>query len=178
VDMDVTKRKSWPSTAIAIVMDKSGSMSMVENGVEKIRLAGEGAIAVLELLRDNDGIAAIATDSEPTSILGGRAWCPPGGRPGARAFGPPGHRRTPTRPTLERVREARETLSGERKGTEDREIPERAWNRSPKPRRPLFSHRLCTTNRQFPRGPRGPRYGAGFSGLNPCHLAWQVNEIR
>src|SRR4029079_854769 len=39
VDLNIKQRKEFPSTSILIVVDASGSMGMLEDGIPKIRLA-------------------------------------------------------------------------------------------------------------------------------------------
>lgn len=43
VDMNIRQRKSFPSASIFIMVDASGSMGMIEDGVQKIRLAAKAA---------------------------------------------------------------------------------------------------------------------------------------
>lgn len=64
VDLNIRQRKSFPSTSILIVVDASGSMSMVEDGFEKIRLAGMAAEQTVRLLSplDRVGVAG-STDN-------------------------------------------------------------------------------------------------------------------
>ena len=59
VKMHSEKKKDTPSLALAIVVDKSGSM----NG-EKIELAKEAAIAAVELLTPDDFIGVVGFDGE------------------------------------------------------------------------------------------------------------------
>lgn len=68
VEMSVRKQKIFPSMTVYIIIDKSGSMSTREDGIEKIRLAAEAAIAVTETLQHNDRIGVIATDTEPKTV--------------------------------------------------------------------------------------------------------------
>jgi hypothetical protein len=56
--------------SIVVVIDKSGSMSVQEGGVEKIRLAGEAAARVAELITDLDEITVIAFDDRPVDVIG------------------------------------------------------------------------------------------------------------
>ncbi|MGI8924625.1 MAG: VWA domain-containing protein [Fimbriimonadales bacterium] len=59
VDLDIRQRKTFPSTSMLIVVDASGSMSMIEDGVEKIRLAAKAAETTVNLMapRDRIGVA-------------------------------------------------------------------------------------------------------------------------
>ncbi|MBI2299295.1 MAG: VWA domain-containing protein, partial [Armatimonadetes bacterium] len=75
VDMDIRKQRNLPSVGVAIVIDKSGSMAMTEAGVEKIRLAGEGAVAALSVLSAKDKIAVMAVDSVPKMLTKGLVPC-------------------------------------------------------------------------------------------------------
>ena len=68
VSMDVTKHRALPSSAVVIVIDTSGSMGMIEDGVEKIQLAAEAASAVVDLLQPYDSIGVFAVDTNPTAV--------------------------------------------------------------------------------------------------------------
>lgn len=58
------------AAAMAIVMDRSGSMSMtVAGGRSKMDLANDGAAKTIELLGNGDAITVIAVDSQPHIIL-------------------------------------------------------------------------------------------------------------
>ncbi|MEM8953078.1 MAG: vWA domain-containing protein [Verrucomicrobiota bacterium] len=58
------------AVAMAVVMDRSGSMSMtVPGGLSKMQLANEGAARAVELLGDQDVITVFAVDSEAHSIV-------------------------------------------------------------------------------------------------------------
>lgn len=63
VDLNVRQRKSFPSTAIAIMVDSSGSMSAVEDGFPKIRLAAKAAEQTVRMLSNFDK-AAVASSSD------------------------------------------------------------------------------------------------------------------
>lgn len=64
VRMDAERRRDQPSLALALVIDKSGSMSGT-----KIELAKEAAKATAELLGPDDYIGVIGFDSEPTRVV-------------------------------------------------------------------------------------------------------------
>lgn len=64
VHMDLKGKKEIPSLALAIVLDKSGSMMG-----EKMALAKEAAARTTELLREKDTINVIAFDSESWEII-------------------------------------------------------------------------------------------------------------
>ncbi len=68
VSMDITKNRIFPASAVVIVIDRSGSMGMIEDGVEKIQLAGEAAASVVDLLQPYDSIGVFAVDTEPTEV--------------------------------------------------------------------------------------------------------------
>ncbi|MBW3624068.1 MAG: VWA domain-containing protein [Armatimonadetes bacterium] len=68
VTMDIRKQRVFPSMSLAVAMDKSGSMGATENGVEKVRLAAEAAVAVMEVLQPIDRVGIIAFDSEPKVV--------------------------------------------------------------------------------------------------------------
>ncbi|MBX7214291.1 MAG: VWA domain-containing protein [Thermoflexales bacterium] len=70
VEMRARDPKRFPSIAMAIVMDKSGSMSLTENGTMKIRLAAEAAARAVELLNDDDEVTVIGFDTEPVDVIG------------------------------------------------------------------------------------------------------------
>jgi uncharacterized membrane protein len=70
VEMQIKDPRRFPSVAIVIVMDKSGSMGAQENGVLKIRLAAEAAARVAELVNDDDEVSVIGFDTEPVDKIG------------------------------------------------------------------------------------------------------------
>ncbi len=70
VDMQIKDQERFPSVSIVIVIDRSGSMGMQEGGVEKIQLAAEGAVRVVELLNDFDEITVIPVDTQPDNQIG------------------------------------------------------------------------------------------------------------
>lgn len=70
VEMRVRDPQRFPPLAMAIVIDKSGSMGMQEAGMTKIRLAGEAAIRVAETLNDTDTLVVVAYDDRPADTLG------------------------------------------------------------------------------------------------------------
>jgi uncharacterized membrane protein len=70
VDSQIKDPRRFPSVSMVIVMDKSGSMSVQENGVMKIRLAAEGAARAAELLNPDDEITIMAYDTQPVDVIG------------------------------------------------------------------------------------------------------------
>ena len=66
VTMDMKKHRVFPATAVLIIIDTSGSMGMVEDGVEKIQLAAEAACAVVDLLQPYDMVGVMISDPSPT----------------------------------------------------------------------------------------------------------------
>ena len=70
VSMVVHDPQRFPPMSIVVVMDKSGSMGAQEGGVQKIRLAGEAAARVAELINDLDEITVIAFDDRPADVIG------------------------------------------------------------------------------------------------------------
>jgi len=70
VEMIIRDPERFPPMSIVVVIDKSGSMSAREDGVEKIRLAGEAAARVAELITDFDEITVIAFDDRPADVIG------------------------------------------------------------------------------------------------------------
>jgi uncharacterized membrane protein len=64
VRMDAERRRDQPSLALALVIDKSGSMSG-----QKMELAKEAARATAEVLSADDYIGVIGFDSQPTRIV-------------------------------------------------------------------------------------------------------------
>lgn len=69
VTMGVRKRRSFPILSVCIVVDKSGSMGMAEEGTQKIRLASEAAIMVTEVLQPTDRIGVIVYDERPKTVV-------------------------------------------------------------------------------------------------------------
>lgn len=70
VEMQVKDPKRFPSVSIVVVMDKSGSMSAIENGVLKMRLAAEAAARVAEMVNEDDEVTVIGFDTEPVDVIG------------------------------------------------------------------------------------------------------------
>jgi len=64
VDLNVRQRKTFPSTTIIIVMDTSGSMGMIEDGQEKVKIAASAAAATVRMMNPNDfvGVAGSTDD--------------------------------------------------------------------------------------------------------------------
>lgn len=56
VDLNIRQRKTFPSVSIAIMIDASGSMGMMEDGVMKIRLAAKAAEETVKLMSPQDRI--------------------------------------------------------------------------------------------------------------------------
>ncbi|MDR3690810.1 MAG: VWA domain-containing protein [Fimbriimonas sp.] len=56
VDLNIRQRKTFPSIAVAIMIDASGSMGMVEDGVQKIRLAAKSAEETVKLMSPQDRV--------------------------------------------------------------------------------------------------------------------------
>jgi len=70
VEMTIHDPERFPPMSIVVVIDKSGSMAVREGGVQKIRLAGEAAARVAELITDLDEITVIAFDDRPVDVIG------------------------------------------------------------------------------------------------------------
>ena len=64
VTIDVKNRETLPSTALVLVIDKSGSMMEEQFGVSRLQLAREAASAALEVLSERDMAGVIAFDDE------------------------------------------------------------------------------------------------------------------
>ncbi len=66
VSMELKQEHRKLAVAVAIVIDRSGSMSMTAPGtnLQKIQLADEGAARAIELLGDSDQVCVIPTDSQ------------------------------------------------------------------------------------------------------------------
>lgn len=70
VSMELKSEHRKLSTALAIVMDRSGSMAMqVGGGLSKIDLANAGAVNAVQLLGEMDQVAVFAVDTEPVKIV-------------------------------------------------------------------------------------------------------------
>ncbi|MCA9971018.1 MAG: VWA domain-containing protein [Anaerolineales bacterium] len=70
VDMQIKDQERFPSVSMVIVIDRSGSMSMEEGGVQKIQLAAEGAVRVVELLNAFDEITVLPVDTQLDNPIG------------------------------------------------------------------------------------------------------------
>jgi Ca-activated chloride channel family protein len=64
VRMDAERRRDQPSLALALVIDKSGSM----NG-PKMELAKDAAVATAEMLGQDDYLEVVGFDSQPTRVV-------------------------------------------------------------------------------------------------------------
>ncbi len=70
VSMELKNEHRKLSVALAIVMDRSGSMAVsVPGGQTKMDLANSGAANAVELLGPMDQVTVFAVDSEPTTIV-------------------------------------------------------------------------------------------------------------
>ncbi len=69
VSLDLRKRKLFPSAALVLVIDKSGSMGYGEGMIKKIDLARQAAIETVKLLSPNDKIGVLAFDSSAKWIV-------------------------------------------------------------------------------------------------------------
>ncbi|AIE83934.1 VWA domain-containing protein [Fimbriimonas ginsengisoli] len=56
VDLNIRQRKTFPSTSILIIIDASGSMSMPEDGMSKLQIAGLAAEQTVKLMSPMDRI--------------------------------------------------------------------------------------------------------------------------
>jgi len=64
VSLDVRQKKHLPSLALALVIDKSGSMAGT-----KMELTQEAAAATVEFLSERDSVGVIAFDSQPYPVV-------------------------------------------------------------------------------------------------------------
>jgi len=70
VSMELKSEHRKLSTALAIVMDRSGSMAMnVAGGLTKMDLANEGAASAVRLLGEMDQVTVFAVDTQPVNIV-------------------------------------------------------------------------------------------------------------
>jgi Ca-activated chloride channel homolog len=65
VSLDVRQKKHFPSLAIALVIDKSGSMTG-----EKLEMTVEAGSATVDFLSERDSVGVIAFDSDPYPVVG------------------------------------------------------------------------------------------------------------
>jgi uncharacterized membrane protein len=70
VEMQIKDQERFPAVSMVIVIDRSGSMGMQEGGMQKIQLAAEGAVRVVELMNDFDYITVIPVDTQPSNQIG------------------------------------------------------------------------------------------------------------
>ena len=68
VDLNVRQRKVFPSTTVLIIVDTSGSMSMIEDGVTKLQLAAKAAVMTARLLSANDKLG-VAGSSDRIDLV-------------------------------------------------------------------------------------------------------------
>ncbi len=70
VSMELKSEHRKLSVALAIVMDRSGSMGVsVAGGKTKMDLANQGAASAIELLGQQDNVAVFAVDSSPETVV-------------------------------------------------------------------------------------------------------------
>ncbi len=70
VSMELKKEQRKVATALAIAMDRSGSMSMSAGpGITKMDLANSGAARAVELLGEFDAVAVHAVDTRPHEVV-------------------------------------------------------------------------------------------------------------
>jgi hypothetical protein len=70
VSMELRTEHRKLAVAMAIVMDRSGSMSLsMGNGLTKMDMADDGAARAVELLGPHDAVSVIAVDTEPHVIV-------------------------------------------------------------------------------------------------------------
>lgn len=70
VDMQIKDQERFPAVSLVLVIDRSGSMSVMEGNVSKIQLAAEGAAQTVELLNDFDDITILPVDTVPDEVIG------------------------------------------------------------------------------------------------------------
>jgi len=68
VSMELRKEQRKQGMALAIVMDRSGSMGMSAGPTTKMDLANLGAASAIDLLSELDSIAVLAVDTEPDLV--------------------------------------------------------------------------------------------------------------
>ncbi|GBC99717.1 hypothetical protein HRbin17_02248 [bacterium HR17] len=61
VDLEGRQRRVYPAATVLIVMDTSGSMAVMEGGVQKVHLAAQAAIETLRMLRPIDRFGVIVS---------------------------------------------------------------------------------------------------------------------
>jgi Mg-chelatase subunit ChlD len=69
VSLDVRQKKHFPSLALVLVIDKSGSMAEIQNGRSRMELALEAASTAVDFLTERDSVGVIAFDSEPQPVV-------------------------------------------------------------------------------------------------------------
>ena len=69
VSLDLRNKKHFPSLALVLVIDRSGSMNERQLGRAKIQLAAEAASAAVDTLSDRDSVGVIAFDDEAHPIV-------------------------------------------------------------------------------------------------------------
>jgi Ca-activated chloride channel homolog len=69
VSLDVRQKKHFPSLAMLLVIDKSGSMAEIQNGRSKMELALEAASTAVEFLTERDAVGVIAFDSDAQPVV-------------------------------------------------------------------------------------------------------------
>ena len=78
VDMDLRKNRRGAVLALALVLDKSGSMGETEGSVTRLAMAREAALAAAGLLTRQDWLGAVAFDSAARWVVPMRRHDDPG----------------------------------------------------------------------------------------------------
>jgi Mg-chelatase subunit ChlD len=69
VSLDIRNRKHFPTLALVIVIDRSGSMNERQLGRAKIQLAAEAASAAVDTLSERDSVGVIAFDDDAHPVV-------------------------------------------------------------------------------------------------------------
>ncbi|MDQ2687449.1 MAG: VWA domain-containing protein, partial [Armatimonadota bacterium] len=64
VDMNVRQRKIFPSTTVVIVCDTSGSMGMIEDGQEKVKIAASAAASTVQMMSPQDYVGVAGSTDQ------------------------------------------------------------------------------------------------------------------
>lgn len=78
VDMDLRRNRRGAVLALALVLDKSGSMGQTEGPVTRLAMAREAALAASSLLSEHDWLGAVAFDSAARWVVPMQRHAQPG----------------------------------------------------------------------------------------------------
>jgi uncharacterized membrane protein len=69
VNMELSNKRYFPSLSMALVIDKSGSMSAQSKGISKMKLAATACKEAVQILTPRDQVMVVAFDGNPKEVV-------------------------------------------------------------------------------------------------------------